>query len=94
MNQTRNAKVLSQNNLFITEERIEKRGREGLDSRVWGRWSVRRGAFGVPAKPQAGGREESRRRGDDSAFARTPIRIPFRVRPNAILGLWWTDLPR
>ena len=36
--------------LFLTEERIEKRGRGGLDGRVWGHWSVRRGAFGVPAK--------------------------------------------
>ena len=38
------------NKNIIPEERIEKRGREGLDGRVCGHWSVRGGAFGVPAK--------------------------------------------
>ena len=37
------------NKNIIPEERIEKRGREGLDGRVCGHWSVRGGAFGVPA---------------------------------------------
>lgn len=33
---------------FIPRERIEKRGREGLDGRVWGHWIVRGDAFCEP----------------------------------------------